>query len=75
MDRYNRYAPRVRPCPRPMPREDAEYCVCTSQPVSLAMAYVPVQEYKNVYRCCEALDKGTLFADLNKPYCMGGCRR
>ncbi len=75
MDRYNRYTPRVCPCPRPMPREDAEYCVCTSQPISLAMAYVPVQEYKNVYRCCEALEKGTLFADLYKPYCMGGCRR
>ncbi|MBR4881542.1 MAG: spore coat associated protein CotJA [Clostridia bacterium] len=55
-----------------MPREDAEYCVCTSQPVSLAMAYVPIQEWGNLYRCCEALDKGTLFADLYKPYCMGG---
>ncbi|MBR6514745.1 MAG: spore coat associated protein CotJA [Clostridia bacterium] len=39
------------------------------------MGYVPVQEFKNIYRCCEGLDKGTLFADLYKPYCMGGCRR
>ncbi len=82
MDRYKRYTPRVCNCPertafpeRAVYTEEAQYCVCTSQPVSLAMAYVPVQEYKNVYGCCEALNKGTLFADLYKPYCTGGCRR
>ena len=75
MDRYKRYTPRVYPCPRPMPDTDVRYCVCTSQPVSLAMGYVPVQEFKNLYNCAEALSKGTLFAELNMPVCNGGCRR
>ena len=77
MDRYNRYTSRT--CPyaddRMTPRNEGTYCVCTDQPISLAMAYVPIQEWGETYRCCEALDKGTLFPCLYKPYCMGGCRR
>lgn len=79
MDRYKRYSPcTVRTAPRRcdgvMPR-NAEYCVCTVQPVSLAMAYVPVQEFKDVFSPCEALERGSLFGELVKPYCGGGCRR
>ncbi|MDO4743687.1 MAG: spore coat associated protein CotJA [bacterium] len=34
----------------------------------LAMAYVPMQKFKGFYSQEEALEKGTLFTDLNKPF-------
>lgn len=35
----------------------------------LAMAYVPFQRYENIYEPNEALCRGTIFADLDKPFC------
>lgn len=40
----------------------------------LAMAYVPRQLFTNLYSPSEALRAGTLFADLDLPYCTGGTR-
>lgn len=40
----------------------------------LAMAYVPRQLFTNLYQPAEALRAGTLFADLDLPYCTGGTR-
>ncbi|MBR0235102.1 MAG: spore coat associated protein CotJA [Clostridia bacterium] len=40
----------------------------------LAMAYVPSQRFENLYSPADALWTGTLFGDLNKPYCTGGRR-
>lgn len=37
----------------------------------LAMAYVPVQQWGDLYAEELALQKGTLFADLDKPF-LGG---
>ncbi|MBQ7288458.1 MAG: spore coat associated protein CotJA [Clostridia bacterium] len=34
----------------------------------LAMAYVPMQRFCDIYTPQEALDNGTLFAELNKPF-------
>ena len=34
----------------------------------LAMAYVPMQHFKNVYELDEALSYGTIFPELNKPF-------
>lgn len=34
----------------------------------LAMAYVPFQQWGKVYDDAEALDKGTLFPDLDFPF-------
>ena len=34
----------------------------------LAMAYVPVQEWDDIYSEDLALSNGTLFPDLNKPF-------
>lgn len=45
-----------------------------SKNMRLAMAYVPVQRFENVYSPSEALSNGTLFGDLNLPYCIGGRR-
>jgi hypothetical protein len=41
----------------------------------VAMAYVPWQQWGNVYTVEEAYSKGTLFPDLDKPFLAGGgCR-
>ena len=42
---------------------------------SLAMAYVPFQQWNNVYSMDEALNKGTLFPDLEFPFERGGVRK
>lgn len=44
---------------------------------ALAMAYVPMQHFHNVYELDEAMQYGTIFPELNKPFLgwKGGCRR
>lgn len=34
----------------------------------LAMAYVPIQEFDQVYEPMQALRAGTIFPELNKPF-------
>ena len=41
--------------------------------VSLAMMYVPYQRFENLYDEEKALDRGTLFAELDLPF-YGGKR-
>ena len=38
------------------------------QNISLAMAYVPYQNWQNIYDVDNAFMAGTLFADLDKPF-------
>ncbi len=40
------------------------------RPVSLAVAYIPMQTICSLYSPCEALINGTVFPELNKPYKM-----
>lgn len=40
----------------------------------LAMAYVPFQKYGNLYPSEKALDAGTLFCELDKPFLGGACK-
>ncbi|MBQ7125350.1 MAG: spore coat associated protein CotJA [Clostridia bacterium] len=47
-------------------------CLCANQPISLAISYVKSQPFGEVYSASEALRRGTLFPDLDKPYCIGG---
>lgn len=71
------------PCVRPMPaRSGMQQCPCGGRlpdPVGnmqVAMAYVPWQCFKNVYEPDKALQYGTIFPELNKPfYGKGGCPR
>lgn len=35
----------------------------------LAMAYVPCQKFTNTYDICYALNAGTIFPELCKPFC------
>ena len=38
----------------------------------LAMAYVPMQMWSQPLSPCKGLQLGTIFADLNKPFCGKG---
>ena len=42
----------------------------------LAMAYVPWQRFNQTYDLCKALQAGTIFPELDKPFCgkRGGCK-
>ena len=40
----------------------------TNQPISLAMAYVPSQTWEDLYETSLALERGTIFAQLDKPF-------
>lgn len=55
----------------------ANNCPCHSDPLSgmpIAMAYVPWQCFHDVYEPDKALQYGTIFPELNKPfYGKGGC--
>ena len=43
--------------------------------ISLAMAYVPYQEWRDLYDETMALRQGTLFAELDKPFLGSEKRR
>ena len=38
----------------------------------LAMAYVPMQRWKNTYEPAEGWHRGTIFPELDKPFLGGG---
>lgn len=44
---------------------------------AVAMAYVPWQYFENVYEPDKALEVGTIFPELDKPFLAGGrcCKR
>lgn len=52
---------------------DAERAAFPDYP-ALAMAYVPFQQWEDVYSCEKALSRGTLFPCLDKPFMMGCCK-
>ena len=45
----------------------------TCPDLALAMAYVKNQTFQNLYEAEDGWHRGTIFADLDKPY-EGGCR-
>lgn len=45
-----------------------------SQPVPPAMAYIQWQKWENLYEPCKALECGTIFSSLDKPFLMKGGR-
>lgn len=42
--------------------------IFTNQPVSLAMAYVPMQTWGRTYEPAVGLMRGTIFPELDKPF-------
>ena len=73
----NRRAMEERPCECEKPKHKA--CGCrydALEDFALAMAYVPWQRWQNLFEPCKALECGTIFEDLSKPfYGKGGCNR
>lgn len=67
------------PCPEPISEPACcsntdEYDEINGMP--LAMAYVPWQEWQNIYEAEKGFHCGTIFEELNKPFkgiMMGGC--
>jgi hypothetical protein len=55
-----------------MPTEDS-----FPRHISLAMAYVPFQRFENLYDAEKALQRGTLYKDLDLPFYggKGGARK
>ena len=65
---YNHCRPM--PVPAPMPRRDSW------NDMSLAMAYVPWQVWRDIYDAEKGFCKGTIFQELDKPFLgKGGVRR
>lgn len=63
----------------PMPRTIPGPNHCSQDPLSglaLAIAYVPWQEWSRTFELEKALQCGTIFPELTKPFCgkRGGCR-
>ena len=52
---------------------DALASACAGNP-SLAMVYSPKQAFIDLYDTDEALSRGTLFAELDKPWYPGGAK-
>ena len=53
-----------------MPDQNALNAACVDS-MPLAMAYVPMQKWRNLYDCDVALSRGTLFSELDLPF-LGG---
>lgn len=49
------------------------YSIDTVNANPLAMAYVPWQYWETPLEPCEALETGTIFAELNKPFTGRKC--
>ena len=45
--------------------QDAGCSAFTDQPISLAMAYVPTQQWKDLYDTSLGLQRGTIFSQLD----------
>ena len=85
---YMRRSGCSRPSPMPQPpgscrpsssaccEDRAEYDELNGMPI--AMAYVPWQEWQNIYEAEKGFHQGTIFEELNKPFTgigIGGCCR
>lgn len=64
---------------RSMPREISSPCVTNTAavrpaklPFPIAMGYVPMQIWSQPMAPARGLQLGTIFADLNKPFCGRG---
>ena len=63
---------------KPMIRNTQPSQICRTDPlasVPIAMAYVPWQSFREIYDFHKGLSRGTIFPELDKPFCGrgGGC--
>lgn len=52
----------------PLPQPDRGYQCLDNPATPLAMTYIAMQRYENLYDVKKAFCEGTLFKDLNKPF-------
>ena len=67
-----------RPPPMPPGRQGSEDCSRSDdfpRGTPPAMAYVPWQQWQNIYEICRGFERGTIFEDLDKPFTGKGGRR
>ncbi len=70
------YPPAVSHSPTASAYREKETTYDSSNKMMLAMAYVPWQEWQNIYDMDKAFCRGTIFCDLDKPFLgNGGCCR
>lgn len=60
-------------------RSTGSFCGCVDQrpmqsDMPIAMAYVPMQRWNQVYDMSRGLTRGTIFPELDLPFVMGRCR-
>lgn len=61
------------------PSTEEPACGCTGENsgldhMAIAMAYVPWQKWRQIYRMDQGLQRGTIFEELDKPFRgTGGC--
>lgn len=58
-----------------MPEQTKPQSTCRVYPhpkIALAMAYVPFQEFKELYNSEVGFDRGTVFKQLDQPFLGGG---
>lgn len=70
---------RMEECPSDCEKPKHRHCECrydALEDFALAMAYVPWQRWQNLFDPCKALQCGTIFEELFKPFHgKGGCNR
>lgn len=74
MQNRNSASPAERPsCSLGQPDRENTQRDCLSD-MSIAMAYVPMQRWNQVYDMSRGLTRGTIFPELDLPFVMGRCR-
>ena len=58
---------------RPNRRNPAAMPMMEQMDFALAMAYIMVQSWGQTYEPATALKRGTIFPELDLPFCCGGC--
>lgn len=58
----------TRPMPMPETPPPNDFDMRTLGSLPLAMAYVPMQQWNSTYSPSEALERGTLFPELDLPF-------
>lgn len=69
-----RNQPSERRCEQRCPAEEMSLATVPEMP--LAMAYIPWQKWQYIYDADKALERGTIFEELDQPFeGRGGCKR
>ena len=69
-------APSCSPCTRPVQEPVVTPSACNQMcHYPIAMAYVPIQTFQSTYDLNCALEVGTIFPELHKPFCGKRCVR